>query len=75
MLSKTFEMLSKFKFPFLSTSAKIGFKPSFITQLAEITKDLGVTMILSPCFKFNDLRAISRATLPFDTDIEYLLPI
>ena len=34
-----------FKLPLLSTSAKIGFNPKFKTQLADITKDLGDTII------------------------------
>ena len=36
--------------------------------------DLGVTITSSPFFNFNDLIAISKATLPFETATEYLFP-
>ena len=61
--------------PLSFTSAKIGLRPKFNTQLAEIMKDLGVTIILSFFFRSNDFKAISRAILPFETAIEYLFPI
>ena len=60
-------MPSIFKFPLSSTSAKIGFNPKFKTQLADIINDLGVTIIESVFFKFNAFKAISNATLPFET--------
>ena len=62
------------KFPLLSTSAKTGFNPKFNTQLADIINDLGVTITESFFFKFNAFRAISKATLPFETATEYLFP-
>ena len=44
-LLNTLEISSIFKLPLSSTSAKIGFNPKFKTQLAEIIKDLGVTIL------------------------------
>ena len=55
------------KFPLLSTSAKIGFNPKFNTQLADATNDLGVTITESVFLKFKAFKAISKATLPFET--------
>ena len=46
-----FNATPKLKFPFKSTSANTGVKPELITQLAEIIKDLGVTIIGSSFFK------------------------
>ena len=71
-LLNTLEISSIFKLPLSSTSAKIGFNPKFKTQLAEIIKDLGVTITSSPLFKLRDLSAIYRATLPFYTAMLYL---
>ena len=63
------------KLPLSSTSAKTTSSPKFNTQLAEIINDLGVTITLSPFFKFNALKASSKATLPLETAPEYLFPI
>ena len=61
------------KFPLLSISAKIGFNPKFNTQLADAINDLGVTITVCFFFKSNAFKAISKATLPFETAIEYLI--
>ena len=73
-LLKALEIPSIDKLPLLSTSANIGFKPIFNTQLADMTKDLGVTITSSFSIKFRALSASSNATLPLDTATEYFVP-
>ena len=57
-----------------STSAKTGFAPQFTTEVAEATKDRGVTITSSPFFKSRLFKAKSKATDPFETAIAYLTP-
>ena len=69
-------MSSVFIFQFFrSTSIKIGFKPNLITHRAvEIIEKVGI-ITSSPLFRFNDLRAISKAAVPLETAIPYFLLI
>ena len=70
-----FKLSTEIFWVFGSISTKIGFALILTTQAAEIKYDLGVTIILSFFLIPNDFKAISKATEPLDTVIEYLFPI
>ena len=69
-----FKISSVFIFQvFKFTSTKIGFKPNLTTQRAvEIIEKEGI-ITSSPLFRFSDLIVISRAAVPLETAIPYIL--
>ena len=70
----TFDIVSVLILPlFVSTSANIGFAPHLITEETDAIKLLGVT-ITSSFFLISILfKAISKASVPLETAIEYLV--